>query len=314
MACNKAWHVIGVDLLINERKNQNNYNMNKITRFRAYQLGVKGASFSLAVDDDFTLIEARLNDSNRANVFKEMRIAGAKSISLLHITSWDVDHCNPNELCDILCYLKPQRIQYPGYQPDSDGGRDSLKMINDYLYQKQILAGVISPEYVNSLDAGESAKYSTIVYNPTKEYEKHNDMSIAALFRKGRFTVLSLGDCESPEIASTIMDCGIASHETDVMLMAHHGADNGFTTEEFIRRISPKIAICASDYDNQYDHPRQEVREMLYNNGVRFFTTKTGDVLVVCDTDNNVHVTNYIGNGTKVSSTYEFRPKFTIEK
>lgn len=187
-------------------------------------------------------------------------------------------------------------------------------MINNYLHQKQILAGVISPEYVNSLDAGESAKYSTIVYNPTKEYEKHNDMSIAALFRKGRFTVLSLGDCESPEIASTIMDCGIANRETDVMLMAHHGADNGFTTEEFIRRISPKIAICASDYDNQYDHPRQEVREMLYNNGVRFFTTKTGDVLVVCDTDNNVHVTNYIGNGTKVSSTYEFRPKFTIEK
>ena len=145
--------------------------MDKITRFRAYQLGVKGASFSLAVDDDFTLIEARLKDSNRANVFKEMRIAGAKSISLLHITSWDVDHCNPDELCDILCYLKPQRIQYPGYQPDSDGGRDSLKMINDYLHQKQILAGAISPEYVNSLDAGESAKYSTIVYNPTKEYE-----------------------------------------------------------------------------------------------------------------------------------------------
>lgn len=68
-----------------------------------------------------------------------MRIAGAKSISLLHITSWDVDHCNPNELCDILCYLKPQRIQYPGYQPDSDGGRDSLKMINDYLYQNKFL-------------------------------------------------------------------------------------------------------------------------------------------------------------------------------
>ena len=90
--------------------------MDKITRFRAYQLGVKGASFSLAVDDDYTLIEARLNDCNRANVFNEMRIAGAKSISLLHITSWDVDHCNPKELHDILCYLKPQRIQYPGYQ------------------------------------------------------------------------------------------------------------------------------------------------------------------------------------------------------
>ena len=76
--------------------------MNKVTRFRAYQLGEKGASFSLAVDNDFTLIEARLNDCNRSNVINEMRIVGAQRISLLHITSWDVDHCNPDELCNIL--------------------------------------------------------------------------------------------------------------------------------------------------------------------------------------------------------------------
>lgn len=33
------------DSLIKERKIQNDYNMDKITRFRAYQLGFKGASF-----------------------------------------------------------------------------------------------------------------------------------------------------------------------------------------------------------------------------------------------------------------------------
>ena len=47
--------------------------MDKVTRFRAYHLGVKGASFSLSVDNDFTLIEARLNDSNFKNVINEKR-------------------------------------------------------------------------------------------------------------------------------------------------------------------------------------------------------------------------------------------------
>ena len=42
--------------------------MNKVTRFRANQLGEKGVSFLLAVDNDFTLIESRLNDCNRSNV------------------------------------------------------------------------------------------------------------------------------------------------------------------------------------------------------------------------------------------------------
>lgn len=288
--------------------------MNKVTRFRAYQLGEKGASFSLSVDNDFTLIEARLNDFNRTNVINEMRVVGAQRISLLHITSWDEDHCKPSELKDILTYLKPQKIECPGYSPDTDCGKESLHLIKDYLERNRLDGTIISPNYINSLEAGESAKFSTILYNPTKEYAKHNDMSSVAFFRKGRFTVLSLGDCESHEIAKGIIGGSLASKETDVMLMAHHGADNGFTTEEFIKAIAPRVAICASDYDNQYDHPRQEIRNLLYENNIRFFTTKTGDVLIVCDTDNNVHVTNFVGNGTKVSSTYDFRPKFTIGK
>ena len=286
--------------------------MDRVTRFRAYQLGEKGASYSLAVDNDFTLIEARLNECNYMNVINEMKTVGAQRISLLHITSWDEDHCKPVELENILKTLKPQQIQYPGYQPDSDCGERSQKMILDYLNQNDCGGTAFTPDYINALEAGESAKFSTIIYNPTKEFAKHNDMSIVALFRKGRFTILSLGDCESPEIANAIMECGLANTETDIMLMAHHGADNGFTTENFIQRISPKVAICASDYDNQYNHPHQKVRDMLYDNGVRFFTTKTGDVLVVCGTDNKVHVTNFMGNGTEVSSRYEFRPKFEV--
>lgn len=286
--------------------------MDKYTRFRAYQLGEKGASFSLSVDNDFTLIEARFNSVNCMNVIDEMRKVGAQRISLLHITSWDEDHCKPDELRLILARLKPQRIQYPGYMPDTDCGKASLILILNYLKQNRLDGTYVTPRYVNSLEPGESAKFSTIIYNPTKVYAKHNDMSTAALFRKGRFTILSLGDCESPEIARSIMECEMASKETDVMLMAHHGADNGFTTEEFIKAISPTIAICASDFDNQYDHPRQEIRELLHNNKVNLYTTKTGDVLIECGSDNNVHVTNFKGNSTEVSSRIEFRPKFTV--
>lgn len=283
--------------------------MNKITRFRAYQLGEKGASFSLAVDDYFTLIEARLNDYNFKNVLYEMRMAGVNRITLLHITSWDEDHCKPSELSYILKYLKPYRIEMPGYQPDTECGKESLRMISDYLCQYRVDGNRIDPNFINNLESGVSAAYSTILYNPTCVREKHNDMSTVALFRIGRFTVLSLGDCENSEIAQSIMNDSIASRETDVMLMAHHGADNGFTTNDFIRKIAPRIAICASDYDNQYDHPREEIRQILYDNGVPLYTTKTGDVLVVCSTDNIVHVTNYKGNGEEISSEYVFEPK-----
>lgn len=66
--------------------------MSKNTRFRAYQLGSKGSSFSYSVDNHFTLIEARYNDINKKSIQFELKKIGVQYIDCLHITSWD-DHC-----------------------------------------------------------------------------------------------------------------------------------------------------------------------------------------------------------------------------
>jgi competence protein ComEC len=49
------------------------------------------------------------------------------------------------------------------------------------------------------------------------------------------------------------------------MILAHHGADNGFTTKSFLAHIDPALAICSSDYDNQYAPPCEEIRECPKN-------------------------------------------------
>lgn len=284
----------------------------KKTRFRAYQLGDKGSSFSYSVDDNFTLIEARLNATNAPSICHEMRITGASNLANLHITSWDKDHCSESELPVILEYLKPEKIQYPGYEPDTGCGKACKRMIEDYCTKQKKVGVRYTPDYVNGLDAGENLQYSTIIYNPIDGEGNHNDNSIAALFRAGRFTALSLGDCESESIAKRIQAGTIATKETDVLILVHHGADNGFTTDEFIKAINPRIAICSSNYDNQYEHPREEVRQILYQNNVHLFTTKTGDVIVECNEDNKVHVKNLVSDNTKLSSAYTFTPRCTV--
>ncbi len=286
----------------------------KKTRFRAYQLGEKGSSFSYSVDNHFTLIEGRYNEVNKANVLSEMKCADVSRVSCLHITSWDEDHCKVVELRNILSELRPLLIEYPGYEPDSDCGKACKKMIENYCFRNSISSKAVTPYYINGLIAGEKKQYNDILYNPTENYTSHNDNSIVKLFRQGRFTLLSLGDCENNEIAKAIEGCSIASTEVDVMILAHHGADNGFTTEEFVSKINPKVAICSSNYDNQFEHPRQEIRNILYNNepSIPLYTTKTGDVVITCNEDNNVHVYNLISNSTKISSLKTFRPKLTV--
>jgi competence protein ComEC len=98
------------------------------------------------------------------------------------------------------------------------------------------------------------------------------------------------------------------------MILAHHGADNGFTTEDFVNKINPKVAVCSSNYDNQFEHPRQEIRNILYCHEptIPLYTTKTGDVVIKCDEDNIVHVYNLISNNTRISSQRTFSPKLVI--
>ena len=282
-----------------------------ITRFRAYQLTTPGSSYSYAVDDFFILIEARYNDSNKASIREEMNICGCKYITKLHITSWDEDHCNPDELRDLLSTLLPTEIEMPGYPANTEPARRSKALIEQYVRGRSYASSTeFTPITIHGLTYAEARKYSDIIYNPKMISSNANDNSTVKLFRRGRFTVLSLGDCEASRIGDYIMNDSIAQSETDVMIVAHHGADNSIMSTDFVNRINPKISVCTSNYDNQFNHPSPRVRAMFGQR--KLYTTKRGDVIIVCGEDNIVTAYNLTGNNTTIEEKYTFRPKLII--
>ena len=284
-----------------------------LTRLRAYRLDNPGSSFSYAVDQDFTLIEARYNEVNRPSILSEMRVMGCDHITTLHITSWDRDHCVSTELVNILNDLQPTIIEYPGYSPDTDNGVKSLKLIKGYGQNKNYARiAAASPQSISALNPAEERKLTNIFYGPSEIGENHNDNSTIKFFRRGRFTCLSVGDCENSEIAEAIMRDAIIQNEMDVLILPHHGADNGFTSEEFLRKSKPRFTICTSNYDNPYEHPAQSVRNMHNYLGLKYYTTKTGDVVVVCGEDNRMKVFNLVSGNNKVGAIDEYDPKLII--
>src|SRR4051794_40854023 len=95
------------------------------------------------------------------------------------------------------------------------------------------------------------------------------------------------------------------------MILAHHGADNGFTDKSFLERLAPKLAICSSNYGNHHGHPADEVRELLHEQGIRLMTTKTGDVIVKSTGDHTgaYRAINLIAGSTEISSSCDFSAK-----
>lgn len=286
----------------------------KITRFRAYQLGNAGSSFSYFNGESFTLIEARYNETNKKNIDQEINLCKTTGVHNLHITSWDQDHCSPSQLQEILEKYSPSRVEYPGYKPHTESGEKSLKIIQYYKLKNKRRSKIIkiSPSYIASLDTAKNYGYNNILHHPKCiDSESSNNNSTIKHFRSGSFNVLSLGDVESPNIAAGLRRQRTINKEVDVMILAHHGADNGFTTSSFIKTVRPEVAIASADYANQFAHPKQNIRDLLHKHNVNLFTTKTGDVVIysIGNHTGNYKVVNLKAGSSEVSSSYTFRAK-----
>jgi competence protein ComEC len=257
----------------------------KPTRFRAYQMECAGSSFSYWANDHFTLIEGIATECNQSEILAELKICGKSQVDCLHITSWDNDHCSTGGLEWILKNLRPRRIEVPGYVGTSDCAKESRKLIEAYRQgqeraSKQVKVQPVDPPYIKTLATTKGWSYENVFYHPKSIRDKDNDNSTIKLFRSGSFNVLSLGDVEDHDIAAMLMRDTTLQREVDVLILAHHGADNGFTTKNFIQKLKPHVAIATCNIDNQHDHPRDAVIDILKSENVPTFTTKTGDIIV----------------------------------
>jgi competence protein ComEC len=255
------------------------------TRFRAYKMECPGSSFSYFVDGHFTLVEGMAPECNRQSILEELKLCGVKSIDVLHITSWDNDHCHVEGLEWILEHLKPRRIETPGYVGTSKCAISCTKIVQEYRDQRAkaqvtVTVQAIDPPYVNGLSSTSDWAYKDVVYHPKQLFDRDNDNSTVKLFRSGSFNVLSLGDVQDSGIAALLAASKTVKQEVDVLILAHHGADNGFTTKKFLKAVKPQVAIATCNFDNQHDHPRDAIREMLDEENIPSFTTKTGDILI----------------------------------
>ena len=167
------------------------------TRFRAYHLGSPGSSFSYFADGHFTMIEARLTDESREQVEYEMtERCGVDHADVLHITSWDADHCNKFELPDLLNLIRPMNIECPGYDPHEDygHGEECLEMIAEYRERRRNTGNIpiirhITPQYIQEV---RSLGYPDIPADKILEMKIHGVTPDFVREAKNRFKDLSL--------------------------------------------------------------------------------------------------------------------------
>ena len=108
-----------------------------------------------------------------------------------------------------------------------------------------------------------------------------NEGSVVLSITYGEFSMLCTGDIEG-EGEEVLMRC-MQGEVYDVLKVAHHGSKYS-TSEQFLKRCSPTIALISVGEGNPYGHPHEELLKRLTESKCRIYDTqKNGAILLQTD-------------------------------
>lgn len=157
---------------------------------------------------------------------------------------------------------------------------------------------ITAPKVGDSYEIGEA--HFTIL-SPTKEDNGSNlnNYSVGILLSHGENKFIFTGDAEKI-VEEDILDTKI-NIDADLMKMGHHGSSTS-NSEEFLDKISPKIAVISCGVDNSYGHPHQEILDTLAMRNIKTYRT---------DLQGNIIA---ISNGKEIEVKTEKNEVIKIEK
>lgn len=106
----------------------------------------------------------------------------------------------------------------------------------------------------------------TITENPL------NNNSIVAKMKYGSFSMLFTGDIEQEAEEKIVEEYNENELSATVLKIAHHGSSTS-STEEFIEKVKPQIALIGVGENNKFGHPADAIIERLNAYGVKSYRT-----------------------------------------
>ncbi len=189
--------------------------------------------------------------------------------------------------------IKVKNIIIGKQYESSENYQEFLKIVND----KKINVYVVKKGRRINI---EKNLYIDILWPNEKEMIADNWINNNSLILKltyKSFSIMFTGDIEE------VAEKGIVEQYSDninklqatILKIAHHGSKTS-TTDDFLKTVSPKIALIGVGKNNKFGHPNEQVIERLKENGVKVYRTDTdGEISIVVNRNGeNVNIQKFI--------------------
>lgn len=202
-----------------------------------------------------------------------------RSIDLIILTHPDPDHLN-----GLVEVLKSYKIKMACF----NGAKGTNPAFSEF--EKKILKNKIPLVVLyngRKIRIGEKIYFS--IFSPFESFEgkevsDFNTSSIVAKLVFGQNEFLFTGDAPK-SIEKTLIESNL-NLDSDILKVGHHGSKTS-TTDIFLDKVSPDIAVISVGKNNQYGHPHPEVLERLEKYGIKVLRTDLdGDIKIFSDGEN----------------------------
>lgn len=117
-----------------------------------------------------------------------------------------------------------------------------------------------------------------------------NSNSLVLAIRYGKVTLLLPGDIEQ-EAEHLLLEQG-ADLAAQVLKVPHHGGRTS-SSEPFLAKVRPKVAVVSAGYRNRFRHPHQETLDRYRATAIDLYRTDRDGAVTVTSDGNTVEVTTF---------------------
>ncbi len=220
----------------------------------------QGDSSLIVTGNQAILIDGGRN-ADETNVVEYIASQGVLSIDLIIATHPHEDHIGG--LDAVIENFNVNQILMPDVPYNTKTYEDVITSANENNTE------IIYPEdYVFfEFDSGLTIE---ILSHPAEfESSNVNNDSIVCRVEIGETSILYTGDMER-ELEVALLS---QVEKADILKVGHHGS-NTSSTDDFLDRVSPEIAIISCGFENSYGHPHEEVLERLTVRGIEILQTQ----------------------------------------
>lgn len=194
-----------------------------------------------------------------------------RSIDLIVVTNPDKDHFEG--FIPLLSRYNIEAVLEPGVSADDNPVYQQLKRV----LEEQNIPVLVARTGQKILLGG--GAYIDIIF-PDRDVSdvSHNDGSLVARLVYKDTSIMLTGDTTKNIEQYLVSEYG-EYLDADILKVAHHGSDTS-TSDEFVKAVSPEVAVISAGKGNSYGHPKKETLDTLSKHKVEILVTMDEGTIV----------------------------------